>query len=167
MPLMDVVLRDEPFDGTAASALLAEFASEIASLYPGWHPGVGPSADPGEFVPPAGAFVVAYADGRPVGCGGFKKIDEQHGEIKRLYVAPGARQSGIARLLLGGLEQRAREAGYAAVRLDTGARQPEALALFRSRGYNDIADYNGNEFASHWLEKFLPSSNRTGTTRPR
>jgi hypothetical protein len=41
------------------------------------------------------------------------------------------------------------------VRLDTGARQPEALALFRSTGYNDIADYNGNEFASHWLEKIL------------
>jgi GNAT superfamily N-acetyltransferase len=164
---VDIVLRDEPFDGAAATALLAAFASEIASLYPGWHPGVGPSADPGEFVPPAGAFVVAYAGGSPVGCGGFKQIDEQHGEIKRLYVAPGARQNGIARLLLAGLGERAREAGYTAVRLDTGARQPEALALFRSTGYNDIADYNGNEFASHWLEKFLPSSNRTGTTRPR
>jgi GNAT superfamily N-acetyltransferase len=167
MTLVDVVLRDEPLDGAAASALLAAFSSEIASLYPGWHPGVGPSADPSEFVPPAGAFVVAYADGRPVGCGGFKRIDEQHGEIKRLYVAPGARQSGIARLLLSGLEERAREAGYAAVRLDTGARQPQALALFRSAGYADIADYNGNEFASHWLEKSLLSSNRTGTTRPR
>jgi GNAT superfamily N-acetyltransferase len=155
MALVDVVLRDEPLDGAAASDLLAAFASEIASLYPGWHPGAGPSADPGEFVPPAGAFVVAYVDGRPVGCGGFKRIDAQRGEIKRLYVAPELRKSGIARLILGGLEQRARESGYAAVRLDTGARQPEALTLFRSAGYNNIADYNGNEFASHWLEKFL------------
>jgi GNAT superfamily N-acetyltransferase len=152
---LDVVLRDEPLDGAAATDLLAAFASEIASLYPGWHTGVGPSADPDEFVPPSGAFVVACADGRAVGCGGVKQIDEQHGEIKRLYVAPELRKSGIARLILAGLEQRARESGYAAVRLDTGARQPEALALFRSTGYNDIADYNGNEFASHWLEKFL------------
>jgi GNAT superfamily N-acetyltransferase len=164
---VDVVLRDEPLDGAAASDLLAAFAAEIASLYPGWHPGVGPTADPAEFVPPSGAFVVAYADGRPVGCGGVKRIDERHGEIKRLYVAPGARKSGIARLILGALEQRARESGYAAVRLDTGARQPEALALFRSAGYGDIADYNGNAFASHWLEKSLLSSTRTGTTRPR
>jgi hypothetical protein len=68
MTLVDVVLRDEPLDGAVARDLLAAFASEIASPYPGWHPGAGPSADPGEFV----------------ACG----------EIKRLSAAPGARQSG-------------------------------------------------------------------------
>jgi GNAT superfamily N-acetyltransferase len=152
---MDVVLRDEALDGAAASDLLAAFASEIASLYPGWHPGVGPSAAPDDFVPPSGAFVVAYAERRAVGCGGVKQIDDRHAEIKRLYVAPEARKSGIARRILARLEQRARESGYAVVRLDTGSRQAQALALFRSTGYSDIADYNGNEFASHWLEKRL------------
>jgi len=153
---MDVVLRDEPFDGVAASDLLTAFASEIGLLYPGWHPGVGPSANPDEFAPPSGRFVVAYADGRPVGCGGVKRLDDRCSEIKRLYVAPDARKSGVARLLLQRLEHLARESGHAVVRLDTGDRQPGALALFRSAGYRHIADYNSNPFASHWLEKRSP-----------
>lgn len=152
---MDVELRDEPFDGAAASGLLSGFASEIASLYPGWHPGAGPSASPGEFAPPSGGFVVAYAGGRAVGCGGVKGLGDGSAEIKRLYVAPDARQSGIARRLLQRLEQLALESGHGVVRLDTGDRQPGALALFRSAGYSDIADYNDNPFASHWLEKQL------------
>ena len=135
---------------------ICAFASEIGSLYPGWHPSVGPSAKPDEFVPPSGTFVVAYADGRPVGCGGVKRLDDHRAEIKRLHVVPEIRKSAIARLILRRLEHLARDSGYALVRLDTGARQPGALALFRSAGYSDIADYNGNLFASHWLEKRLP-----------
>ncbi len=152
---MDVVLRDEAFDGAGASDLLKGFASEIASLYPGWHPGAGPSANPDEFAPPSGGFVVAYADGRAVGCGGVKDLGDGSAEVKRLYVAPDARKSGVARLLLQRLEQIAGESGHDVVRLDTGDRQPGALALFRSAGYGDIADYNDNPFASHWLEKQL------------
>jgi GNAT superfamily N-acetyltransferase len=155
---MDVVLRDHAIGGPDARDLLSAFASEIASLYPGWHPGARPSADPDELAPPSGTFVVAYADGRPVGCGGFKRLDDRHAEIKRLYVAPDARGSGIARRILGRLEELARASGYAFVRLDTGTRQPGALALFRSSGYSEIANYNGNEFASHWLEKRLTAA---------
>ena len=153
---MDVVLRDEAFEGAAASDLLAAFESEIGSLYPGWHPGVGPTANSDEFAPPSGRFVVAYANGRPVGCGGVKRLDDRCAEIKRLYVAPGARRSGVARLILRRLEHLAGESGHAVVRLDTGDRQPGALALFLAAGYRHIADYNDNPFASHWLEKRLP-----------
>jgi GNAT superfamily N-acetyltransferase len=128
---MGVVLRDGAADGPAARDLLAAFASEIASLYPGWHPGVGPTANPEEFVPPSGGFVVAYAGGLPVGCGGVKRLDDHCAEIKRLYVAPEVRKSGVARLILRRLEQLAGESGRAVVRLDTGDRQPGALALFR------------------------------------
>jgi GNAT superfamily N-acetyltransferase len=155
---MEVVLRDHAIDGADARDLLSAFASEITSLYPGWHPGAHPSADPEELAPPSGAFVVAYAHGRPVGCGGFKRLDDHHAEIKRLYVAPEARRSGIARVVLGRLEELARAYGYAVVRLDTGTRQPGALALFRASGYREIADYNGNEFASNWLEKRLTAA---------
>lgn len=159
---MDVLVRPEPLDGPAGSDLLARFAEEIGSLYPGWNPEVGPTARPGEFVPPRGRFLVAYDHHHPVGCGGVKRLDDATGEIKRVYVAPDARGRGVARALLGALEAAATELGCRSVRLDTGDRQPEALALFRSAGYREITDYNGNPYASHWFEKLLDSSTVDG-----
>ena len=53
------------------------------------------------------------------------------------------------------LEQEARARGYDRLRLDIGDRQPEAMALYRRLGYSEIPDYNGNRYASHWLEKRL------------
>jgi ribosomal protein S18 acetylase RimI-like enzyme len=75
-----------------------------------------------------------------------------------LYVAPEARTSGVARLILRRLEQLASEAGYSVLRLDTGAREPAALALVESDGYRGIADYNANPFGGHWLEKGLSAA---------
>jgi GNAT superfamily N-acetyltransferase len=148
-------IREESLAGSAGQVLLAGFAGEIAGLYPGWHPGLGPSAEPEDFAPPGGRFVVAYRDGRPAACGGLKRLDARTAEIKRLYVAPEARGVGIGRRVLERLEAVAAGVGYGSVRLDTGASQPEALALFRSAGYRPIADYNGNPFAAVWLEKPL------------
>jgi GNAT superfamily N-acetyltransferase len=150
-----VETREEPFDGDAAAPLLAAFAEEIVSLYPGWHPGLGPTSAAEDFVPPSGRFVIAYQDGRPVGCGGVKSLHDGSVEVKRLFVAPEARRRGVARLILRRLENAAREAGNAVIRLDTGEQQPGALELFRSSGYREIGDYNGNPFASYWLEKPL------------
>jgi GNAT superfamily N-acetyltransferase len=152
---VDVALTEEPLDAPGAATLLNAFAAEIAVLYPGWDPTAGPSATPEDFARPAGAFLVAYAGKRAVGCGGIKKLDERRAEIKRLYVVPDARGDGVARRLLRGLELAALARGYDTVRLDTGNRQPAALALFRSAGYVAIGDYNGNRFASYWLEKSL------------
>ena len=53
------------------------------------------------------------------------------------------------------LEEAARRLGYERVRLDTGDRQPEALALFRALGFHDVPDYNGNPAASYWMETAL------------
>ena len=152
---MPLDLRDEPFDSPAATALIAAFAEEIASLYPGWTPATGPRATAGDFAPPSGGFVVAYEGGRPVGCGGVKSLDGRDAEVKRLYVAPEARGRGVARAILSRLEEVAAATGHAIVRLDTGDRLPGALALFRSAGYREIDDYNGNPVASYWLEKPL------------
>jgi GNAT superfamily N-acetyltransferase len=152
---MDVELEEEPLGSPAAAPLLEAFSEEIARLYPGWRPDAGPSAAPEDFASPAGTFLIAYAGERAVGCGGLKRLDARHAEIKRLYVAAEARGEGVSRRILDGLERAAIARGYQAVRLDTGDRQPPALALFRSAGYVAIDDYNGNAFASHWLEKGL------------
>ncbi len=75
--------------------------------------------------------------------------------MKRIYVAPEARGLGLARTILAALEDAARAAGYTVARLDTGARLEGAVELFRSAGYEDIEDYNGNPMADFWLEKRL------------
>ena len=64
---MEPELREEALDSSAAGPLLEAFSAEIAALYPGWTPGAGPSASPEDFAGPAGAFLIAYADGRAVG----------------------------------------------------------------------------------------------------
>ena len=109
-----------------------------------------PRAHPEDFAPPGGAFVVGR-DGDVVVCGGgVKRLSPTTAEIKRMYVVPEARGRGAARALLGALEEAAREIGYERVRLDTGPRQPHARALYLSSGYDPIADYNANPFASFW-----------------
>ena len=147
--------RREPLDGRAGRRLIEAFHREIVQIYPFWTPAVGPTAEPEEFEPPNGAFLVVYSRGEPVGCGGFKRLDARTAEIKRMYVAPVARNKGLGRRILEQLEGGAHEAGYAFVRLDTGDKQPEALTLYRSAGYREIPDYNGNPAANYWFEKAL------------
>ncbi len=150
-----VEIQAERSDEEPGRTLLEEFAREIESRYPGSNLDRGPSATPAELAPPGGRFLVAYCGGEPVGCGALKRLDDRTAEIKRVYVRPAARGEGISRRLLARLEDAAREAGYTRVRLDTGERQPEAQALFRSSGYAEIPDYNRNPFAALWFEKRL------------
>ena len=105
--------------------------------------------------PPGGTYLVIYEDGRPVAGGGIKRLPDGAAEIKRMYVVPEARSRGLARVLLGALEDAARSLGYDRVRLDTGPRQPHARALYESVGYAPIERYNDNVFASYWAEKAL------------
>ena len=148
-------VRREPIDGPVGRGLLTAFGEEIAALYPGWSLATGPTAEPDEVTPPHGCFLVAYIGETPVGCVALKKLDERSGEIKRLYVAPEARRNGVARRLLDAIEAEARELGCDVVRLDTGDKQPASLTLFRDSGYVEIDDYNGNPYASYWMEKKL------------
>jgi GNAT superfamily N-acetyltransferase len=136
--------------------LLAEMVAEIESIYgPSNTSMPGFAVGPEQFSPPAGAFRVIWEDGVAVACGGLKGVDPTTGEIKRMYVVPAARSRGLARRLLGALEDAARSLGYTRVRLDTGARQPHALALYAGAGYRAIPHFNDNPFAAHWFEKAL------------
>ena len=129
-----------------------------------------PTATPAEMSPPTGAFLLGYEAGRPVCCGGVKRLpDDGACEIKRMYVVPGARGRGVARLLLAALEDAARALGYRVARLDTGPAQPHAQHLYESAGYRPIANFNHNPFASFWGEKALvgdESADRTGAGEP-
>jgi GNAT superfamily N-acetyltransferase len=150
-----VVVRSEPPGAEPGATLLAEYYAEVAARYPGWSPASGSTASEAEMSPPWGRFLVAYVDGSPTGCGTLRRFDDGTGEIKRMYVRPAARGRGVARRILADLEAAARELGYARVVLDTGDRMPEAQALYRSAGYREIADYNGNPWAAVWFEKRL------------
>ena len=150
-----IALVLEASDTPVSDALQSAYFADIAGRYPGWHPDLIPSADPAEVAPPVGAWVVAYLGGQPVGCGGIKRLDGESAELKRIYLGEAARGRGLGRRMLEELERHARALGYARVRLDTGDLQPEALGLFRSAGYLEIPDYNGNTWATHWMEKRL------------
>ena len=116
-----------------------------------------------EMTPPDGAFVVVRENGGVVAGGGVRRLDEGVAEIKRMYVVPSARGRGHGRRLLEGLEAAAADLGYRRIRLDTAQSMTTAVALYRSAGYRDIPDYNGNSFASFWGEKVL----RAGRTSAR
>jgi GNAT superfamily N-acetyltransferase len=145
----------EASDTRASEELQRAYFADIARRYPGWSPDLIPSADPAEVAPPVGAWVVAYLGDAPVGCGGVKRLDDSTVELKRIYLAESARGHGLGRRLLRELEEHARALGYERVRLDTGDLQPEALGLFHSAGYSEIPDYNGNTWATYWMEKLL------------
>lgn len=96
---------------------------------------------PLDFEPPTGAFFVAYLDGEAVATGAWRRRavrvfgTDLTAEIKRMYVPSAARGRGVARAVLAHLESNAARAGYEALVLETGIKQPEAIALYESSGY--------------------------------
>lgn len=103
--------------------------------------------DPLMFEHPAGSFFVGYLDGRPVASGAWRATSvlalggSRAVEIKRMYVAPAGRGRGLARAMLAHLERTAAEAGADLVVLETGLRQPEAMALYESSGYVPVPGF--------------------------
>lgn len=103
--------------------------------------------DPLMFEPPEGSFFVGYLDGAPVATGAWRRSGvpalgtTATAEIKRMYVAPAARGRGLARAMLDHLERSAAQAGAEVVVLETGLRQPEAIALYESSGYQPVPKF--------------------------
>lgn len=156
MPVTEIQTRLADPATAESIALVDAMVGEIDSVYADREGTVrSVSANPEEMSPPGGAFVILESDGRAIGCGGLKRIEQAICEIKRMYVEPGARSGGLGAVLLRALEDRARELGYAWARLDTGDRQPTAKRLYEAAGYREIPDYNGNTMARHWYEREL------------
>jgi len=85
--------------------------------------------------------IVAYENGIPVGCGAIKEFAPDAIEVKRMYVLPDQRGKGIASKMLAELERWAKELNYVRCVLETGKKQPEAIALYNKSGYTNIPNY--------------------------
>ncbi|WP_103348280.1 GNAT family N-acetyltransferase [Amycolatopsis sp. CA-128772] len=99
-------------------------------------PGAVPTADT------VAVFLVARdAGGAAVGCGGLRLLGPGSGEVKRMYVEPAARGTGVAAALLRALEDHARELGITRLLLETGTGQPDAIRFYQREGYEPIEAY--------------------------
>ncbi|HEU5147982.1 MAG TPA: GNAT family N-acetyltransferase [Chryseosolibacter sp.] len=85
--------------------------------------------------------VLAYENDSALGCGAIKEFSSDAVEVKRMYVIPTARSRGVASLILLALEKWAKELSYSKCVLETGTRQPEAIALYLKNGYTRIENY--------------------------
>lgn len=135
---------------------IGQYTSELNERFDaGWDPTRGISADADELVMPHGLLLIARLRSRPVGCGALKFHREAPVEVKRMWVSPGARGLGLGRRLLVELERQAKSSGARVARLETNRTLHEAINLYRTSGYDEVAPFNDEPYAHHWFEKTL------------
>jgi pyridine nucleotide-disulfide oxidoreductase family protein len=137
-------------DAAEAVALMAELDADLLTRYPG-HPTYGLSQ--GDVEDQRTAFLLARIGPEVVGCGALRELGSGEGEIKRMFVRSAFRGRGVARHLLGAIEAEARRRGLTVLRLETGARQPEAIALYQSSGYRPCDPFG--EYRVSALSRFF------------
>jgi len=127
----ELELRSVPFEHADSVMLRSAQQAELAARYKmeDSEPGAKPSAES------VAVFLIAYADGVPAGCGGLHRLDAGGFEIKRMYVTPARRGTGIAPAVLSGLEEWAREQSATELLLETGTAQPDAIRFYEREGY--------------------------------
>jgi putative acetyltransferase len=138
------VIEARPWADPAGAALRDAQRAELDGRYSSTdhEPGAPPSAADID------VFVVASADGEPVACGALRRLGPDCAEIKRMYVVPGARGSGVAIRVLQALEAAAVERGWTTLRLETGTEQPDAQRFYEREGYHRIPLF-GSYVGSH------------------
>jgi GNAT superfamily N-acetyltransferase len=135
-----LILETVPYDDPIAAALRTDLLADLARRYDDEEGDATPIAA-GEFDPPRGAFLVAWLDGEPAGCAGWRALDGGRAELKRMWVALHARRRGLAKALLAAVEDSARGAGRTRLVLETGTAQPEAMTLYEASGYTSIPNF--------------------------
>ena len=131
---MKWVVEREDLRSETAATLIHALNDELSERYPE-EGATHFRLDPDEVTEGRGAFLVVRSAGRPVGCGAVRRLDAETAEIKRMYVVPDFRGQGIARRLLTALEAESAVLGISRLLLETGSRQPEALALYERAGF--------------------------------
>jgi GNAT superfamily N-acetyltransferase len=153
-----IELRDEPSGSPASRALFDEYMALVRerSGIEDFVPVARIFATEDAFAAAGAAWIVAYRDGAPVGCGGLRTLAAGIGELKRMFVTAPARRHGVGRCLLRELEARAAAAGHSHVRLLTTPMLAEACALYAAEGYAEIErGPEGGGPVEIWLEKAL------------
>jgi putative acetyltransferase len=125
-------------DQAEVAALLEASDAYMASLYPAES---NHMLDIAALQRPEVVFLVARVDGRALGCGAVVSSGQGWAEIKRMFVSPAARGMKLGRRLLDEIEAIAVRNGDRVLRLEAGAKQPEALALYRSAGFVEIGPF--------------------------
>ena len=130
-------LTPAAWDDADVQRLTAAQQAELRARYDGGlEPGTPPSA-----ADVAVVLVARDPSGQAVGCGALRPLGDGVAEVKRMYVVPTARGRGLSKALLACLEGAAQDRGWTTLRLETGPRQPEAIALYEGAGYEPIVPF--------------------------
>ncbi len=148
-------MREESITTSGAASVLHAAVDELERRY-------GQSDDsahlrPDELAPPDGAFLVARLSGHLAGGVGIRRLgdtDRHLAEVKRLWVRPDLRRTGVATALMTAVEQRARELGYHQLYLETGRAQPEALAFYPRSGWTRVDSFPPGAFTHELATRF-------------
>ncbi len=153
-------MATEPCGGPGPQWVLAQAEAELVARY-GFLDDGERSLTAAMFEPPTGAFLVARrtdAARRPLGGVGVRALRPGVGQVRRLWVDPASRGQGVARALMGAVEDAACDLGLTDLRLGTGDRQPEAVALYESTGWERVlVARDGRPVPPHhiWFTKLL------------
>ena len=129
-----VEIQREDISSFVAASLILALNTELEALYPE-EGALHFRLDAGEVQEGRGAFLVAYINGQPVGCGAIRLLGGLRAEVKRMYVVPEARGKKIGNGILDALEREARRLGVKEMVLETGVRQPRAVSLYETAGF--------------------------------
>ncbi|TQL46791.1 acetyltransferase (GNAT) family protein [Homoserinimonas aerilata] len=150
-------IKSVAYDHADSTMLRAAQRAEIAAAYG------GEETEPGEPLSAADAalFLVAYDDGIPAGCGGLRILEGGDAEVKRMYVTPSRRGTGVAPDVLHALEAAALELGIARLVLETGDRLKAAIRFYEREGYSRIPNFGAYvdaPFSFCYAKTLLPAS---------
>jgi putative acetyltransferase len=150
-----VTIGPEPISSPDARALITELDALLNDLYPPEDNFLDlPASDVDGR---SGVFLVAREERAAIGCGAVRKISPTTGEVKRMYVIPRARGTGVGRAVLESLEAWARREGLSTLVLETGPAQRDALKLYQAAGFGPIPCFGPYRDAAQsiCLEKHL------------
>lgn len=159
-PVIDLRTPLQPVELEAARTIIREYAARLGVdlCFQGFEQEM--ATLPGEYRDPAGALLLAYVDGAVAGCGAFRPLPDvdypDACEMKRLYVRPAFRRFGLGRFLAQALMDRAAQAGYSTMLLDTLDDMEAARSLYETLGFVEVPPYYFNPVpGAHYLKAEL------------